>query len=71
VTKRFGLPHIPGLSDTAGIEIRANAYNLFNTLNLTPFGFDSPSTRIDNPDFGRAREARSGRVVEFQARLSF
>jgi hypothetical protein len=71
LTKRFGLPRIRGLSDAAGIEIRTNAYNLLNTLNLSPFAFDSASTRIDNPDFGRATSALSGRVVEFQARLSF
>jgi outer membrane receptor protein involved in Fe transport len=71
IAKRFGLPATPVLRGGAGIEIRANAYNLFNTLNLRPFGFDSPSTRIDNADFGRATAALAGRVIEFQARFSF
>jgi hypothetical protein len=71
LTKRFGLPAIQGLGSGAGIEIRMNAYNLFNTLNLSPFTFDSPSTRIDNPDFGRATSALSGRVIEFQGRINF
>ena len=71
LAKRFGLPALPGLGNNAGIEIRANAYNLFNTLNLTPFTFNSPSTQIENGDFGRATSALAGRVVEFQGRFSF
>ena len=71
LAKRFGLPAITGIGDGAALEIRANAYNLFNDLNLRSFNFDSASTRIDNPDFGRATAALAGRVVEFQARFSF
>jgi hypothetical protein len=71
LSKRFGLPAIQGIGSGAGLEIRMNAYNLFNTLNLSPFTFDSPSTRIDNPDFGRATSALSGRVIEFQGRFNF
>jgi hypothetical protein len=77
LAKRFGLPAMPGLGPNAGIEIRANAFNVFNNLNLTPFGFNTPSTQIENPDFGRAAPngntpaALAGRVVEFQARFSF
>jgi len=70
LSKRFGLPTVTGIGAPA-LEIRANAYNLFNDLNLRSFNFDSPSTRIDNPDFGRATAALAGRVVEFQARFSF
>jgi hypothetical protein len=69
--KFFGLPAMPGLGDNAGIEIRANAFNLFNSLNLSPFTFNSPSTQIENADFGRATTALAGRVIEFQARFSF
>ncbi len=69
--KQFGLPKIRFLGEAANIEIRANAYNLFNKLNLAPFGFNSPSAQIDNPDFGRATAALAGRVVEFQGRFSF
>ena len=71
VVKRFGLPDTGALGNNAGIEIRANAFNLFNNLNLTPFGFNSESTQIENADFGRARSAMAGRVVELQARFSF
>jgi len=51
--------------------VRANAFNLFNNLNLPPFTFNSPSTQIQSDDFGRATAALAGRVVEFQARFSF
>jgi hypothetical protein len=44
---------------------------LFNTLNLGSFNVDSASTRIDNPDLGRATEALGRRIVEFQVRFSF
>ena len=71
LAKRFGFPAMPYLGSGAGLEIRANAFNLFNNLNLTPFNFNSPSTQIENPDFGRATSALSGRVVELQARFSF
>jgi Carboxypeptidase regulatory-like domain/TonB dependent receptor len=69
--KRFALPAMRGIGDNAGIEVRATAYNLFNALNLKPFEFNSPSTQIQNTDFGRATAALAGRVVEFQARFSF
>jgi len=49
--------------------VKANFFNLFNTLNLVPFGFFSPN--IDDQNFGRASGALAGRVVEFQARFNF
>jgi hypothetical protein len=69
--KRFRLPAMSFLGESGGIEIRANAYNLFNRLNLTPFKANEDNTRTDHEDFGRAIRALSGRVVEFQARFSF
>ena len=71
MVKRFGLPAIPGLGNNANIEVRANAFNVFNNLNLKPFEFNNRSTQIENSDFGQAIEALAGRVVEFQARFSF
>ena len=71
LAKRFGLPAIRGLGDNANIEVRVNAFNVFNNLNLKPFTFNSRSTQIENPDFGQAIEALAGRVVEFQGRFSF
>jgi len=65
--KRTGLPS--ALGEASFLEVKANFFNLFNNLNLAPFNFFSPN--IDSPDFGRARGALAGRVVEFQARFNF
>lgn len=71
--KRFALPSLPFLGENAAIELRANAYNLFNRLNLTPFKHidDNDNTQIQHVDFGRAIHALSGRVAEIQVRFSF
>jgi hypothetical protein len=69
LSKKTGLPGFLHLGEGASFEIKANAFNVFNQLNLQPFGFFSPN--VDSPDFGRAERALAGRVVEFQARLSF
>ena len=71
LTKKFGLPTALRLGEGAGFEIRANFFNLFNQLNLAPFGFFSSSTDIRNPSFGKATAGLAGRVIEFQARFSF
>ena len=71
VAKRFGLPRFWVIGEGAGIDLRANLFNMFNKLNLAPFGFHSNSTTIERPLFGRATGALAGRVVEFQARFSF
>lgn len=67
LAKRFGLPSV--LGEGTFLEVKANFFNLFNTLNLVPFGFFSPN--IDDQNFGRASGALAGRVVEFQARFNF
>lgn len=67
VGKRTGLPAF--LGEGANLDVKANFFNAFNQLNLTPFGFFSPA--VDSRDFGRAQSARAGRVVEFQARFTF
>ncbi len=67
VAKRTGLPGF--LGEAAYFEFKANFFNAFNNLNLAPFGFFSPV--VDNPDFGRARNALAGRVIELQGRFSF
>ena len=59
------------LGEATRLDLRANLYNVFNNLNLAPFQFASNSAHIDNSLFGRAENALAGRVVEFQARLSF
>jgi len=69
--KRFKLPVKSFLGENAGVEIRANAYNLFNRLNLKPFQANEDNTQVQNVDFGRAIHALSGRVAEVQVRFSF
>ena len=70
LAKRFRLPFLH-LGEAAALELRGNAYNIFNQLNLAPLGFFSQGTFADNNFFGRADTALSGRVVELQARFSF
>lgn len=65
--KRTGLPAF--LGEASFLEVKANIFNIFNNLNLAPFNFSSPN--VESQDFGRARNALAGRVVEFQARFNF
>lgn len=44
--KRFTLPKVRFLGENAGFEIKANAFNIFNKVNATNFGFNSNSTKI-------------------------
>jgi hypothetical protein len=67
LAKRTRLPSF--LGEAANLEVKANFFNLFNNLNLAPFGFFAPN--VDSRDFGRAQNALAGRVVEFQARFNF
>jgi hypothetical protein len=69
VAKKFGLAGF--LSDAANFELKANFFNVFNFLNLQPFGFNTDSTNITNPSFGKALGGLSGRVVEIQGRFTF
>jgi hypothetical protein len=60
------------INEVAALELRANFFNLFNQLNLTPIAFGSDSAHADNATFfGRAGSGLAGRVVELQARFSF
>lgn len=64
--KRFGL-----WSETSGLDLKFNFFNVFNQLNFAPFGSNSNPTRVNNPGFGIPTNGLSGRVGEFQARFSF
>jgi outer membrane receptor protein involved in Fe transport len=68
--KRTRLPFLH-IGEDANLDFRANIFNVFNTLNLAPFGFATSSTFIEDSHFGQAESALAGRVVEFQARFSF
>jgi len=69
VAKKFGMPGF--LSEAANFELKANFFNVFNFLNLQSFGFNTDSTNISNPSFGKALGGLSGRVVEIQGRFNF
>ncbi|MFN2482092.1 MAG: hypothetical protein ABR554_11595, partial [Pyrinomonadaceae bacterium] len=71
LAKQFDFHGLLGLGEGTNLEIRANVFNLFNTLNLSPFNYGDENTFIFNPNFGRALGALSGRVVEFQGRFRF
>lgn len=72
--KSFRLPALPIVGENAALSIRANAFNIFNTLNLNPgsisnaISFDGKNS---NPNFGQAQSALGGRVVELQAGFTF
>ncbi len=81
VAKKFGLSGIGFLGENSNLEIRVNAFNVFNNLNLRQFNFFDrgtivadaydPSNPVYNPNFGEPSGALAGRVVEFQARFRF
>jgi hypothetical protein len=59
------------LGEKVNLQLRANAFNVFNKLNLVPFSFGTESTTIENPNFGRSSGSLAGRVFEFQGRFTF
>jgi len=69
VAKKFAMPRF--LGEGANFELKANFFNVFNFLNLQPFGFNTDSTNVTNTSFGKALGGLSGRVVEIQGRFSF
>jgi hypothetical protein len=72
VSKVFGMPYWK--REGAGIEIRADAFNLFNNLNFKPGGISNGGGINDNislPNFGQATNALGSRTVTLQARFQF
>jgi hypothetical protein len=68
VTKSFGLPKAPVLGENGSLEIRADAFNFFNQVNLNG---SSISTNYLTSNFGQTNSALAGRIVNLQARFSF
>lgn len=66
LSKNFGLPYWK--REGAGLEIRADAFNVFNNLNFDPTQI---SNNISNPNFGQATKALGSRTVTMQARFQF
>ena len=70
-TKAFGLPRMRVLGESARLEIRANAYNLFNKLNLFNGGLD---TNITDATFGKITGSNGvlgSRTIEMEAHFKF
>jgi len=68
LTKAFGLPNTRLLGENANLEIRADAFNLFNILNLDPL---QVRNNVNQPNFGQDQIALGGRTITLQARFSF
>jgi Carboxypeptidase regulatory-like domain len=68
IAKSFAFPRIRGLGEGANLEIKANAFNVFNLLNIDP---SSLSTNVQSSNLGQASSALGSRMIDFQARFSF
>jgi hypothetical protein len=68
LAKGFGLPKARVLGESARIELRVDAYNLFNNLNLNP---NQISNNTGSSNFGTITGALAGRVITLGARFSF
>ncbi|HEY2461709.1 MAG TPA: carboxypeptidase regulatory-like domain-containing protein [Candidatus Acidoferrum sp.] len=70
--KNFGIPENRILGSGGKVEFRANFFNALNILNLEPLApATAPTDIINTGQFGRPADGLSGRVIEFQLRLSF
>jgi hypothetical protein len=68
ISKGFGLPKMPVLGENARFELRMDAFNVFNNLNLSP---GSISNNIASSNFGTISNALAARVLSLGARFSF
>jgi hypothetical protein len=78
LTKAFGLPKMPVLGESARLEFRVDAYNLFNKTNINDVSINntvgsvSPDGTVSsNSGFGVAGSALGSRTVQLQTRFSF
>ncbi len=70
--KNFGLPNIKVLGNASFLQIRADAFNLFNMENLTNVNQIISTDGVhSNPAFGQAQNGLGSRTVELQARFQF
>lgn len=68
LTKGFGLPNNKITGENARLEIRADAFNLFNILNLDP---GRVTNNVTVSSFGFDATPLGGRTITIQARFSF
>lgn len=76
LTKAFGLPNIPVVGEGAQLQIRANFFNLFNTLNLKGSSQSNPwnggiSNFITAANFGQVQSALGSRTISVEFRFQF
>jgi hypothetical protein len=76
LTKAFGLPTMPVLGEGAQFQIRANFYNLFNTLNLKGSSQSNPwnggiSNFVTAANFGQVQSALGSRTISIEFRFQF
>jgi hypothetical protein len=57
---------VPGIGQASEMQLRVEAFNLFNTVNL-----NNPVSNLADPNFGRSTSALPGRIVQFSARFQF
>ena len=60
-----------GMKEGAGLDLRANFFNIFNQLNLDNFQFGDDSSCGDRAFVGMAERALAGRTVEVLVRCNF
>jgi hypothetical protein len=63
LVKRIALPT---MGRNAGVQLRVEAYNLFNTINL-----NSPVGNLSSTVFGRVTSARPSREIQLGVKLTF
>jgi Carboxypeptidase regulatory-like domain len=68
LAKAFGLPKMPVLGENARLELRMDAFNVFNNLN---FNENDISNNIGSSNFGTISGALAGRVLSLGARFNF
>jgi hypothetical protein len=57
---------VPAIGRDAGVQLRVEAYNLFNTVNL-----NNPVTNLSSGLFGRVTSARPSREIQLGLRFTF
>jgi hypothetical protein len=70
ISKGFGLPNNKALGENAKLELRLDAFNVFNNLNFN-VNNNGISNNITAPNFGADTAALGARVVAIGARFSF
>ena len=60
------LSRVIRLGNDRKLEVRAEAFNVFNRLNL-----DNPTTNFSSTDFGKITSAQDPRIMQFAVKFSF